>query len=928
VRTGLESGAGEPTLPGAAVRPGEVEGTLAPGTMVERYVVLDRLGTGAMGVVVAAYDPRLDRKIALKLLLPGVDPGAGAQARLLAEAQALARLSHPNVVTVHDAGTWSGRVFVAMELVPGRSLRVWQRERPRSWRDVITMFARAGRGLQAAHAAGIVHRDFKPDNVLVDDDGRARVMDFGLAHGIGKTTADASAGTPAYMAPEQFAGESTDARADQFAFCVALHEALWSMRPFAGDTFAALALQVEQGMVREPPRDGVPMRVRRAIRRGLARRRDDRWPDMGALLDELERAAAPPVRRGWIVLALAPIGVALAIGRLDGGADRCEAAERALAGVWDDARRQALRGAFAATNAPFAAATADRVEAVIDPWAARLVQHQRSSCLAADGGEISAHMLDLRVACLDARRAELASLLEAFEQVDPASVARAGAAVESLPDLDRCVEGGWLLAQVEPPSDPGLRARVDELEERRLEIEARRIARGTPTEAEDARDLVTAATETGYRPLMGRAQLLVARTLAETDRAEPAAAAAKAAFLTAVEAGDDETAFAAAAQLVWAIGFQQWDAPAGREWAEHARALAVRLGDRPQLRADIAHHLASVEFRAGDYAAALAAGEEALALRRELHGDEQADVAAAHLSRGLALYGLGRFAGALADFDGARDLNVRTLGSSHPTVAGCENNRGLVLDLLGRHEEALAAHRRAIEIWTASGAGATSDIAGAWSNLGTVYDALGRGPEALAAHEQALALAQADLGPDHPHLAVPLTNLGIAQAVTGDLEGSIAAHERALAIRERAYGLEHDDVANSLVNLGSTLLSRGDTARAVATLERALAIREKVLPADHPSTATAAYSLSDALLAAGRRDRAQVLAARAVRILEATHSSADHLAPARFSLARALYPDDPVRARELAARAIADLEAIGPGREDLAAMRTWLASPR
>src|SRR5215470_6274154 len=228
---------------------------LERGTRFGRYEVLRHAGAGGMGDVYAAYDPELERNVALKLLRPGT---AGARAaELKREAQALARLAHANVVAVHDVGTSDGQVYVAMELVEGPTLRAWLAEKPRTAVEILAVFDAAGQGLSAAHGAGLVHRDFKPENVLLGADGRARVTDFGLAVAAG--AAGELAGSVPYMAPEQLQGEAVDARADQFAFAVALYEALYGERPFAGSTGGdvtpteALLLEVLEGRVRPAP---------------------------------------------------------------------------------------------------------------------------------------------------------------------------------------------------------------------------------------------------------------------------------------------------------------------------------------------------------------------------------------------------------------------------------------------------------------------------------------------------------------------------------------------------------------------------------------------------------------------------------------------------------------------------------------------------
>src|SRR5688572_25609816 len=285
-------------------------GGLDRGDLVGRYVVLDRIGAGGMGVVYAAYDPELDRKLAIKLLHEGATGVASISAadvprRLQREAQALAKLNHTHVVTVHDVGEHDGHVFVAMEFVAGRTMSVWIEETSPSWVEVLDAYLAAGRGLAAIHSAGLVHRDFKPDNVMVGNDGRVVVMDLGLARRVGDarpeeshprdvrmrpgvevltsplTQAGAIMGTPAYMAPEQHLGLETTPRTDQFSFCVSLFEALYGARPFPGKSMASLAFAATKGHVTIPSgRTQVPAGIRRALLRGLKPDVEERWPDM------------------------------------------------------------------------------------------------------------------------------------------------------------------------------------------------------------------------------------------------------------------------------------------------------------------------------------------------------------------------------------------------------------------------------------------------------------------------------------------------------------------------------------------------------------------------------------------------------------------------------------------------------------------------
>ena len=350
----------------AAVHPGDSSDSPEPkplvrGAAVGRYVVVESIGAGAMGRVYAAHDPSLDRRVALKLLHPRAAT-PDLEARLLREAKAMARLTHPDIITVYDAGRHGNQLFIAMELVEGGTLREWVAREPRSWREILAVFVRAGRGLAAAHAAGIVHRDFKPDNVLVGTDGRVRVTDFGLARSIdevvvassrgasarkipvdaGLTRTGALVGTPVYMAPEQHEGTPAGARSDIYGFCVALYEALYGERPFAATTLTGLYEEKLAGAVRAPAADrNVPPRLRRALLGGLTPRVEDRYESMDALLLALERAARAtwtPVRvAGVSTVVVAMIVAAIGLGARHRSAMDASATRTAVVGCTSNA---------------------------------------------------------------------------------------------------------------------------------------------------------------------------------------------------------------------------------------------------------------------------------------------------------------------------------------------------------------------------------------------------------------------------------------------------------------------------------------------------------------------------------------------------------------------------------------------------------------
>ena len=430
----------------------------APGTHVGRFVVLETLGEGGMGIVLSAYDAALDRKVAIKLLRPHLrgdeSNASGGHERLVREARAMARLEHPNVVRVHEAGTWNEQVFIAMEFAGGGTLKRWMREETRPWRDVLALLVQAGRGLWAAHQAGLVHRDFKPENVLLDTDGQAHVADFGLVSAGGVTIApreaapaagdirgDTSAvtsltmtgtimGTPSYMAPEQHRGERVGAAADQFAFCVTAWEALYGARPFVGASFDELRAAIFAGDPPDMAIGDVPPRIQAVLRRGLAADPAARWPSMGALLAALEDDPAARRRRGF-VLAGSP---ARRGGRRDrraraGGRRRRRALRRVRAPPRRRVGRRAARAAgraFTAAAPSWGGETARLVAGALDADARAWVGARRGVQGHAARRAVRAPARSLRMSCLDRRLHEMRAVVDVLiAEADPDVLARA-----------------------------------------------------------------------------------------------------------------------------------------------------------------------------------------------------------------------------------------------------------------------------------------------------------------------------------------------------------------------------------------------------------------------------------------------------------------------------------------------------------------------
>ncbi len=424
---------------------------VAGGTAVGRFLVLGPLGAGSMGVVLAAYDPELDRKVALKLLSAHdgqLEHQDLLQARLAREAQAIAQVSHPNVVSIYEVGRFQDRVFLAMEFVAGTTLTEWVSARPRPWQEILAMFVEAGQGVAATHAAGLVHRDFKPDNVLVTHAGHATVVDFGLARSIAApraapastrptgaaaspvlTHAGALVGTPAYMAPEQRAGQPASAAADQFSFCVALYEALYGERPGPIDGGRPGPVdppqQRDRALAARVADPRVPAWLLRAILKGLQPQPEDRHASMSALLQVLRSQPRQVRRRRWMAVGalaaavLAGVSGASLRARAQNRATMCAGAEARLAGVWDEPRRLAIEGAFGRSGRATAAQASQRVTAILDGYASDWARAQTEACTATRiRGEQPEAVMGERTQCLDRRLAEAGALVEILARAD------------------------------------------------------------------------------------------------------------------------------------------------------------------------------------------------------------------------------------------------------------------------------------------------------------------------------------------------------------------------------------------------------------------------------------------------------------------------------------------------------------------------------
>jgi len=928
--------------------------SLTRGATIGRHLVLHKLAAGGMGVVYAAYDPELDRKVALKLLLPQTR-GAGAggsrrRDRLLREAQALAKLAHPNVVVIHDVGATNEQVWLAMEFVEGQTLKAWLRT-PRAWREVLAVMRGAGEGLAAAHAAGLLHRDFKPDNVMIGDDGRVRVMDFGLARAHVErgsldddgsdapplatsslstrlTQAGTVVGTPSYMAPEQLGGEELTAAADQFAFCVTLWEALYGERPFAGSTLVEIMANVARQQRRSLPKGRVvPSRLRRACERGLSSDPQQRWPSMAALLAELRQLEAP--RRRWplgVAVGLTMVGIGL--GQWAAVERRCEGGPAQLDGVWDAARRQQVSNALLGTGVAYASDTWARVEQRLDEYAQGWIAKHTEVCEATSvRQEQSAETMELRMACLRERRLELRQVVEVLAEADPTRVENATKLVASLPGLGRCDDVQALTAALPPPDDPEVAARVNAVRERLERAHALGEVGELKAELSEVEAATTEAEGLEYPPLLAEALLARGKARALAAQYVQARADLEQAYRLAVEHGHARVELDAAGRLIRVVGLHQEQHEQGLQWSITALALARARPLEPELEASVLGNIGIVLSEQGNFDEALGNYQRALAIFERALDPSPPDLTRLLNDIGMLLLDQGKLDEALAYFERALTNAEHALGPTHPVVAAPLNNICAIRAQRGELDEALACMRRSLSIKEGAYGPSHPKLATTLENLGIVLMRQGKLDEALDYQRRALAIREAALDPRHTELASSLQNMGQVLSSMGELDEALGYQRRALAIVEAALGPSHPSTARILNYIGSVLESQGKWEEALDYHRRALAIDESTLGSSHPEVATSLSNIAVSLKKLGQAEEARVLVERALGIIEASFGPAasEVVFPLVMLAELALDEHDELAAREHAERAIAVGEAVEISPGTLAQARFALA---
>lgn len=910
---------------------------------IGRFVVLDTVGSGGMGVVYAAYDEELDRRVAVKLLRSSREEDASVgKGRLQREAQALAKLSHPNVVQVYEVGTFDDRVFLAMEFLSGPNLRAWLVDEPRPWQQVLRHFIEAGEGLAAAHREGIIHRDFKPANVLFGGDGRVRVVDFGLARASGParepqelpsgefkerafavelTQTGEIMGTPAYMSPEQARYEGVDARSDQYSFCVALYEALFGRRPHVGLSTAEVLIAVAEGKVDPPPRNTkVPARVVRAIMRGLSCEPSARFPSMEALLAQLSLED----RGRWRLLGAGTLAVAGLGAFMFMGEAECPSFESDLNDAWGPDHRAAIQTAFVDSGASRASHVGQKVSERLDAYAAEWLDARRDACEAHRvRREQSDQLHDQRVACLLEREVEFVTLTRVFAQADAKIVEQAPRAVAELSPLEECRDFERMSAASNAPVSRQLRSSL-------AEVRAQYKAGLYDQALAGAANVIESARVEGVRWFEAEAWLQQG-LIEERRRAFESAATAAENALDLAEVSEADGIAARAWSRLARYQAALEETKLADQSVRRAQAKVERLGDEPELLLEVRESRALVAWEAGRHGEAIDDQMIVVEDHRGHRGEDDPRTAEAERRLANMLSDVGRHEEAQQVYGRARGVFARAYGVDHPMVARVLTDAAIDHRAAGRLDEARRDFREAERMFVASQGPDTPAVLTIYKSLGDIALVKGDFEEAKQHADRLRVLVDKPGVSDIDRPDVLALQAHVAER-RGEYEEALEAWRQYLVLTEKDTLGEWFQFERIIVriNLSEGLVRVGRHDQAELELRRAMDELDHVT-SEQADSGTVAKVRGNVWFLLG-----QCMEARGEPALDAYRQGLEglpkdlpdddeaHLVRAKlqWALAQSLRATDPGRAEQLARDARPHLDEAAKSQVD-----TWLAEP-
>jgi len=834
---------------------------------VDRFTVLETLGRGGMGVVHLAYDAKLDRKVALKILGSDIDDPE----TLVVEARALARLAHPNVVVIYDAELVGDQMYIAMEYVAGQTLERWL-DGERAPADIARVFYEAGLGLAAAHEAGLVHGDFKPANVLVGEDGRVRVADFGLARPVeeatsqtdvridpedldaehdGSTTRTRIRGTPRYMAPEQWQGQPATPQSDQYSFCVALHEALTGELPGATDSeHQASVTRFDHEAAEQPlwsatraARLSRPFRA--VIEPGLSADPGSRHPTLRACIEPL---APRSTLRRWPYLAAVSVlaaiagGLALERAAAENDSAQCDLGHQRFAALWSKEQRQAMAIAFAATGRPHAERSAQRVEQLIDAYGERWAAAHREACEATHvRHELSSEAFDLQMRCLDRRFDGLTATLAVLtDNPDSVVVDRSVSVAGALPRIEGCEDLEALRAATPLPEDPKTRERIDTLAREMDRCVASRKAGKLETGLTCAEEVIDDIRDVAYLPQLADAEYQLASLHSLVGDAKLAESGNRAAIRHGIRAGDDATVASAWLTLIDLAG-QRGDFERIAELAFSAELAIIPFESLPRAQAGLHESLGRVAVKQGKFDEATEHYEQALEFAKQ-EGDSH-EIASALLNLGHAATMYGKFDEAIEHQSRALEMVEERLGPDHPNTVRAVDYLGATYLSRGDVELGREYSERALTMREAIYGPNADEVAISLMNASQAMIDAGKLDVAIDYNRRAEAIYVNNYGPEHHMAARAAHNVGWLQYVERDYEAASATLQRALEAKVATLGAEHPDVAWTLNALGAVSLDTDALEDAERWFTQALKIRRSHFGDEHPETGECLFNL-------------------------------------------------------------------------------------
>lgn len=796
------------------------------GSTIGRYAVVRAIGRGGMGVVYLARDPNLDRMVAIKLVKPSLKGDERAEhfeRRLMREARAMAKLTHPNVLTIFDVGKHQNQVFLASEWVDGSTLEDWIGESTHRWQSVLQPFAGAARGLVAAHAAGLIHRDFKPSNVMVGKDGRVLVFDFGLVKSVKASLDDITTqlsgnfivGTPAYMSPEQMIGDPADARSDQFSFCASLYESIAGKRPFAGRSLMELLANIKAGKIEEPK--NIPKWLWDMLKRGLRRNPEERFPSMSAVLEILEEGLAERRRRTLLFVVGAGV-IAAAVAALlfywTSAVDEdelCGVAEQEIAGVWDDNKRASLHEGMMSGEFLYAKDSLDYVSGYFDEYAVDWQEQKRASCVDTKIGKLQTkERFTRREKCLNRLSVQFGALTTRLQAGDRDSVYHAVTMAQNLAPVSDCSRDRVFVdsRDIDTRTPEALQSHWTDLQILENFL--------TTKKYEDAELRAQALLEqvVEHRPTEALVSTLLGAALSKQGKHSEAVQALEGAFYAAVAGKDDKIAATATCEIFRIYGSELHDHKSAQRWRQLAKAAVERDGS-DEILIRWQQTQAYVSVRKGDWASAETQYKVALdklASAESMNSTQQSEI---EWSLGSLFLEREQAEQAELLFRSVLNKRLEILGAKHPEVAVAKANVARALHGQGKQSEANVLGQESLD-----------------SLLESV------GEDDLLVGKTLNVLAQ----------------FSVAEGLADNANRQLL---RALTVKRKVYGKESGQLLSTLVNLMEVDRMRAHYSDLVAHGQEALAIAPQVKNWTALQTQELRLRMAEARLEFGEAEDAQ-----------------------------------------------------------------------